>query len=174
MTRPETCKKRLIVGPGVLASLIAKCRDVLPDQTYGVMAGPEPGFCSAYYLFQTNLRDKRTRIRDKFVSYGSVYRNPNRGFWVDPAEQLALLEKLEHDGLQMTGFFHTHRILDARPTAIDQDLHFHRNVPMIILSITGSGNTEVRAYQHQEDRWKPIEIVEMDSETGLTKAACMR
>jgi proteasome lid subunit RPN8/RPN11 len=70
---------------------------------------------------------------------------------LDPKEQLAVYRKLDEEGLDLGGIFHSHTHTDAFPSATDVRLA-SEDVPLVIVSLA-SRPPSIRAFRVVKDFW---------------------
>jgi len=143
------------------------CLQALPRQAYGLVGGAGASAPETVQPCRTNLRQD-PRFGPLFEAHGDFYRDPDRGFVIDPREYLQIVGGMERRiGQRLVGVFHSHRCLDARPSALDRDFHFDPSLVCYIVSVRRPSEPDVRAYHIEGGRFHeiPIEIVRMARRT---------
>lgn len=142
---------------GLLEEMISMCKKVLPRKSFGIVAGRN-GIAEELYPLKTNLRPIDPVINTLFESYGEFYHDKDRGFWIDPEEQLSKVKEIERKGQRIIGIYHSHRCLCSVPSQVDMDLHYDPNVLAIIVSLVDPNSPEVKAYIMGDNSYAEIEI----------------
>ena len=141
----------------LMNKLILICKNELPKKAYGIIAGRK-NFVHEIYPFYTNLRISEPEIDEIFNSFGEFYRNRDRGFWIDPEEQLKVMREVKKKKQEIIAIYHSHRCLYAIPSNVDIDLHYSPKVLAIIVSLIDPLKPEVRAFKIKDDTFKEYKI----------------
>jgi proteasome lid subunit RPN8/RPN11 len=100
-------------------------------------------------VFFDPLRNRRNDpdIRSAFHAQGSYFRSyDDAGFVADPAEVLAVHRRLDEQGLEPVGLFHTHRRQPANFSHIDYRLHNPTYPWHLIVSMRDARRPVLRAF----------------------------
>lgn len=136
--------------------------EALPRKAFGLVSGRDHFRPEAIYPCRKNLRNL-PEWRPLFEAYGEFYRDPDRGFVVDPLEYREIVRAMEgKNGRRLIGIFHSHRCLGAEPSLLDRDFHFDPSLVCFIVSVCEPGNPEVRAYHIDKGNIEEIPIEEFD------------
>ena len=95
------------------------------------------------------MRNRRNDpdLRSAFHAQGSYFRSyDDAGFVADPAEVLAVHRRLDEQGLEAVGLFHTHRRQPANFSHIDYRLHNPAYPWHLIISMRDARRPVLRAF----------------------------
>ena len=131
--------------------LIDVCLKALPRQAYGLVGGRDGYRPQSIYLCSSNLRNT-PEWKKVFDSFGDFYKNPDRGFVLDPEEQIGILEKMRARGETFVGVFHSHRWNPPVPTQADLALHVNPQLFCYIISVIHPERPELQIYRLEDHR----------------------
>lgn len=96
----------------------------------------------------------------------NVAEAPESRYLIDPAEQLELMDRIEEDGEEIVGFYHSHPAGPARPSPTDADRAAWPDRSYLIVSLDGRPSANSWRWNGDEEGFEPesLEIVEMDEE----------
>jgi proteasome lid subunit RPN8/RPN11 len=66
---------------------------------------------------------------------------------LDPKEQLEVFDRMDADGLELFGIYHTHTHSEAYPSETDRRLAFYPEARYVIVSLSDRENPVVRAFR---------------------------
>jgi proteasome lid subunit RPN8/RPN11 len=158
------------ISSELVEELKAVCVRALPGKAYGLIGGRSRDRPTTIYPCRTNLRS-RAPWRRLFEARGDFYRDPDRGFVIDPLECRKILGVMERNGREgLVGVYHSHRCRRAEPSPLDAELHFDPSVVCYIVSVREPERPEVRAYRIADGRTRETPI--QQSRTEARRIAC--
>jgi proteasome lid subunit RPN8/RPN11 len=66
---------------------------------------------------------------------------------LDPKEQLEVFDRMDAEGLELFGIYHTHTHTEAYPSETDRRLAFYPEARYVIVSLSDRDKPEVRAFR---------------------------
>jgi proteasome lid subunit RPN8/RPN11 len=66
---------------------------------------------------------------------------------LDPKEQLEVFDRMDSEGLELFGIYHTHTHSEAYPSETDRRLAFYPEARYVIVSLSDRENPVVRAFR---------------------------
>lgn len=66
---------------------------------------------------------------------------------LDPEEQYRVFVEIENDGRELIGIYHSHPESQAYPSSRDVDMSYYPEAIYLIVSLTGDGLPEIRAFR---------------------------
>ncbi|MBX5465745.1 MAG: M67 family metallopeptidase [Clostridia bacterium] len=84
---------------------------------------------------------------------------------IDPEELLWLFQRLEREGLELVGLFHSHPRGRAYPSATDVRLAYYPQAVYLIASLAGAG-PELRGYRIAGGRVERVALVSPGTRRG--------
>lgn len=69
---------------------------------------------------------------------------------LDPMEQLEVFDRMDAEGLELFGIYHTHTHTEAYPSETDRRLAFYPEARYVIVSLSDRDNPVVRAFRITE------------------------
>jgi proteasome lid subunit RPN8/RPN11 len=69
---------------------------------------------------------------------------------LDPKEQLEVFDRMDAEGLELFGIYHTHTHTEAYPSETDQRLAFYPEARYVIVSLSDRDKPVVRAFRITE------------------------
>ncbi len=116
--------------------ILKHCRDGLPNEACGLVAGRAEGETKtiekAYLL--TNVDESREH------------------FSMDPREQFAAVKDARKNGLELLGNFHSHPESPSRPSEEDKRLAYDSTSEYLILSLMDEENPVLNAFHIDKDK----------------------
>ncbi len=155
----QSKEKRVVIHTNLVAKLISAGIMTLPKKAYGIIGGPDLYHPTTMYQCHTNLRNTDEYWRERINSFGDFYKNPERGFVIDPNEVLTIYQEIQERKEQIIGVFHAHRcFVPGEPTKIDRTLHLQcqPNTLAYMLGVLDPTKPTLRVFkilnedQHQE------------------------
>ncbi len=77
---------------------------------------------------------------------------------LDPKEQLKVFDRMDAEGLELWGIFHTHTHSDAYPSETDQRLAFYPEARYLVMSLSNRENPVLRAFRMSEGEIEEEEL----------------
>ncbi len=115
--------------PRALANeMIRHARQGAPHEVCGVVAGENGHFTQVYVA-------------------SNVAENPAVTYEMDPAEQLRIFKKIEEEGEDVAGIYHSHPASPPQPSATDLQLAFYPDAVYFIVSLMRPEDPVVRAFR---------------------------
>ena len=127
-------------------SLLEESINALPKKLYGLIGGRDILTPLTIYPCNTNLRNN-PEWAAKFASYGEFYYNLDRGFVISPEEFIRINKKMKKNGEIFVGVFHSHRCTSARPSQLDIDFHYSKEVFAYIISVVNQNRPVLKIFQ---------------------------
>lgn len=128
----------LVLPEPLEEAIVAHAREGAPEEVVGVLAGErdtaEPG-----------AHEPTDRV-DRVLRAENVAEHPETRYEIAPAEELALLERVEGAGDDVVGFYHSHPAGPAAPSPTDERLAAWPNHSYVIVSLAG-GEPEVASWR---------------------------
>lgn len=117
----------LVIPESVSDEILSHAREGAPREVCGILAGTrsESG--------ETTERRVETRLPAE-----NVAEMPRTRYEIDPQEQLELMERIEAEGREIVGFYHSHPRGPAEPSATDAAQATWPDRSYVIVSL-GSG-----------------------------------
>lgn len=117
-------EKKVFVHKNLVANLISAAITALPKKAYGIIGGYDLFHPISIYQCHTNLRNTDPYWKERIDSFGEFYRDPERGFVIDPSELLPIHKNMRNKNEKFVGVFHSHRcFVRGEPSEIDRVLH---------------------------------------------------
>lgn len=138
--------------------LVGVCTGALPGKSFGLISGREAGLAEEVHAMTRNLRPTSAVVGRVFESYGEFYRDPDRGFCFDPEELKDIEGKIRGAGRRVTAVYHSHRLLQARPTPVDVDFHYSPEALLVIVSVVDPACPQVAAFHVRDGAFEEASI----------------
>lgn len=97
--------------------MIEFTRDAYDDVVYAGYDGGAEEVCG---VLAGEYDDERSRVTATYATE-NVADTPEIRYYIDPEEQLAVIEEIEDAGLDVVGFYHTHPAGPTQPSETDAD-----------------------------------------------------
>ncbi|WP_430505903.1 desampylase [Haloparvum sp. PAK95] len=97
--------------------MIEFTRDAYDDVVYAGYDGGSEEVCG---VLAGEYDDERSRVTDTYATENAAD-TPEIRYYIDPEEQLAVIEEIEESGLDVVGFYHTHPAGPTQPSETDAD-----------------------------------------------------
>jgi proteasome lid subunit RPN8/RPN11 len=78
---------------------------------------------------------------------------------LDPEEQYSVFVEIENDGRELIGIYHSHPESEAYPSSRDVDMSYYPEAIYLIVSLTGDGLPELRAFRIRNGAITEEEII---------------
>jgi proteasome lid subunit RPN8/RPN11 len=110
-------------------AIVAHAREGVPREVCGVLGGTR---CEHRGRSGKEHSGKEHREKEDDAEPGTtgrvrsihraenVARSPRRTYLIDPEEQLAIMERIEEEGAEVVGFYHSHPSGPAGPSGVDE------------------------------------------------------
>lgn len=131
--------KELILPSPIKEQIISCCRDGLPDEACGILAG------------------SANRV-EKLYPVTNIDRSPV-SYLMDPREQFCIMKEMRSDGTQMLAIYHSHPVSVPFPSDKDIGLAFYSDCIYLIISLVDVDNPEIRAFSIVDGRVDEVRIV---------------
>ncbi len=132
---------RLIITQKDYESVIAHCKEALPREACGLMAGcwyDETGIVTKIFLL-TNVKDS------------------SEEYQIDPEEQVDVFNQLEEKNLELISIFHSHPKNPPFPSHRDLERAYYPEAIYTIISLI-SRKEEVRAFKIENYDYREVPI----------------
>ncbi len=106
----------------VYDTLVSRARRGRPAEICGILAGS---------------RGERVDVEDVFHAE-NVAADPCTNYEIDPEEQLAIMERIEENGIEVVGFYHSHPMGPDVPSETDAADATWDGYSYVIVSLNGS------------------------------------
>ncbi len=128
---------------------------------------------TSFHFFESNAARLEVESKRLFSQYGPYYQD-HKGFVADPAELIALDQRLRSTRERMVGLFHVHVDFPAVPSRLDvnafmRTMPSHANIWYAILSFLDPENPDLRAFWIREGLVNEVRIVIVKEETGVAR-----
>lgn len=120
----------LILERALLDQIIQQCRNELPDEACGILAG-------------------KVGNVEKVYEMANMDKSPVT-YFMDAKEQLRVMKDIRSRDLEIAGIYHSHVASQAYPSAHDLDLAFYPEVSYVIISFQDKRNPGVRSFKIRE------------------------
>jgi proteasome lid subunit RPN8/RPN11 len=130
--------KRLLIPSEIYEEMIAHCKEGLPYEACGILAGTDAEVKRIYRM---------KNIENSPVSY-----------MMDPSEQFRVMKDMRSKGDSMLAIFHSHPCAAAYPSAKDVSLAFYDDVVYIIVSLADTVPV-IKGYTITDGKVEEIEII---------------
>lgn len=125
----------VVLARALADEMIAHCLAERPNEACGLLGGDDGRIVKVFRL--TNASGSPVR------------------YSLDAAEQFAVYKKLEAEGWDLAGVFHSHTHTDAYPSPTDvRDAH--EDVPYVIVSLA-EDPPDIRAFRILKENWMDAE-----------------
>jgi len=115
----------LVLSSALRDALVEHAREGAPAEVVGVLAGERS--------------EDRSTAERRYVAENAA-ETPATRYEIAPAEELALLERVDADGLEVVGFYHSHPRGPPAPSATDARLAAWPGYSYVIVSPAGAGD----------------------------------
>lgn len=122
----------------LFVQIVKHCKEELPDEACGILAGKGSSVEKAYEMVNAD-------------------KSPEN-FIMDPAEQLKVMKELRNLGLEMVGIYHSHVASEAYPSARDIELAFYPEARYCIVTLKDKDNPRMRAFRIKEGKISEEEV----------------
>lgn len=113
--------------------MITFSREAYDEVVYAAYDGHEEEACG---LLAGEFDSSETKVDAVYPAENAADR-PEIRYYIDPEEQLELIETIEDEGLEMAGFYHSHPAGPPRPSTTDADRATWPGLSYIIVSLDG-------------------------------------
>lgn len=124
-------------------TLISRARRGRPDEICGILAG---------------THDDQTTVEEVFHTENAAV-DARTTYEIDPEEQLAVMERIEEDGREVIGFYHSHPLGPDEPSETDAADATWDGYSYVIVSLNGS-HPFVGSWRWTRERFEP-EVVRL-------------
>ena len=114
------------IPAAVRDQMIAHALSELPYEACGLLAG----------------RDGRV---ERFYATANADRSPVT-YRLDPAEQLRVFNRIEEEGLELVGIYHSHTHTEAYPSPTDRRQAFYPEAHYVLVSLADRDRPVLRAF----------------------------
>lgn len=121
----------LVIPRDLADSMIEHCRTERPNEACGLLASRDGALVEVFPM---------TNVAASPVRYA-----------LDPKEQFAIYKKLDEDGSELGGVYHSHTRTEAYPSPTDIRMA-SEDVPYLIVSLASDPAT-IRAFRIVKDNW---------------------
>lgn len=136
---------KLRLGKGNYDKILAHCKQGLPNESCGLLAGTVEG-------------DVKTVTKVYLLTNIDA---SNEHFSMDPKEQLAALKDARANGVNIIGNFHSHPESPSRPSEEDKRLAYDSTIEYLILSLQDIGNPILKAFGIDKDKNVTVHEIEI-------------
>lgn len=128
----------LVLKKLLLEQIIRQCRNGLPNEACGILAG------------------KNENVREVY-EMNNVDKSPE-SYFMDAQEQLKVMKDIRKKGLEMVGIYHSHIASQAHPSLRDVELAFYPEVSYVIVSLKDKDSPNIRSFKIKEGNIQEEEI----------------
>jgi len=127
------------IGKDLIDAIVAHSRDDLPNECCGLIGGSDGEMKSVH------------RARNAAATW--------LRYEVHPTDQLRIMDRIEADGEEMVGIYHSHTKSDAYPSQTDINLAAAWPDPLyLICSLADPGDPVVRAFAIRDGRVEEVDL----------------
>lgn len=126
----------IILKKEILEKIILHCKKESPYEACGILVGKDKEVDKVYQI--TNIEKSST------------------SFFMDPKEQLKVMNKIETSGLKILGIYHSHTNGSIYPSERDIELAFYPEVSYLIVSL--KNNLQIKSFKIKKGRFKEERI----------------
>ena len=123
--------ERLLIPSALAEEMIRHCEAGRPNEACGILGSRDGEIVRVFGM-------------------ANAASSPVR-YALDPREQFVVYNRLEDDGLDLGGVFHSHTRTEAYPSPTDVRLA-SEDVPYVIVSLA-SAPADIRAYRIRKENW---------------------
>ena len=123
--------RSLRMSPAQVEEMVRHCRDGRPNEACGILAGGDGEVAKVFRMSN---------------AAGSPVR-----YSLEPREQLAVQNKIDEEGWELAGVFHSHTRTEPYPSPTDVRLATE-DVPYVIVSLASEPPT-IRAWRIVKESW---------------------
>ena len=123
--------EHLKIPQSIADAMVAHCLEGRPNEACGVLASEGDGLVKVFRMTNASASPLR--------------------YSLDPKEQLAVYRKIDDEGWDLAGVFHSHTRTEAYPSPTDVRLA-SEDVPYLIVSLA-SAAPDIRAFRIHKDSW---------------------
>lgn len=131
--RPAGQRDQIRVQQGLIDQMVEHAREGAPLEVCGIVAGNNGDFSRVFPA-------------------RNVAENPSITYEMDPQEQLRIFRKVEEQGEEIAGIYHSHPASPARPSPTDLRLAFYPEAVYFIVSLMQPNRPVVRAFRLDQER----------------------
>jgi [CysO sulfur-carrier protein]-S-L-cysteine hydrolase len=123
--------ERVTIPADIADEMVAHCLEGRPNEACGVLASAGGDVVKVFRMSNASASPLR--------------------YSLDPKEQLAVYRKLDEQGWELAGVFHSHTRTEAYPSPTDVRLA-SEDVPYLIVSLAAA-KAEIRAFRIRKESW---------------------
>lgn len=127
------------ISQDLIDQIVAHSRDDMPNECCGLMGGSAEEFASVH---------RARNAAETWLRYE-----------LHPTDQLRIMNRLEEDGEELTGIYHSHTKSEAYPSQTDINLAEAWPDPLyLICSLADDANPVVRAFEIREGGVEEVDL----------------
>jgi proteasome lid subunit RPN8/RPN11 len=123
--------ERVTIPNAIADEMVAHCLEGRPNEACGVLASKGGDVVKVFRMSNASASPLR--------------------YSLDPKEQLAVYRKLDEQGWELAGVFHSHTRTEAYPSPTDVRLA-SEDVPYVIVSLARA-EADIRAFRIRKESW---------------------
>jgi proteasome lid subunit RPN8/RPN11 len=123
--------ERVRIPNDIADEMVAHCLEGRPNEACGVLASAGGDVVKVFRMSNASASPLR--------------------YSLDPKEQLAVYKKLDEQGWELAGVFHSHTRTEAYPSPTDVRLA-SEDVPYVIVSLAAA-EADIRAFRIRKESW---------------------
>lgn len=131
----------LLLPEDVRSGLLAAAREGAPEEVVGALAG--------------DRGEDRSTVRRRYPATNAAA-SPETRYEIAPPEELQLLERIDDDGFDVVGFYHSHPRGPPEPSAVDSRLAAWAGYSYVVVSLPDETVGSWR-WTGEEFRREPVE-----------------
>src|SRR3982074_1662653 len=138
--------ERLVFPDALRQELVEHARSGDPDEVCGMLAGRDGQIERVFRI--RNPADEVPADRDVFRDRATGVAASGRlavHYYMDPKDQLRVYNEIDHLGLDLIGYYHSHTHTEARPSPTDVRLATDLASYYVLVSLTDTSHPPVRA-----------------------------
>lgn len=116
---------------------------------------PETEVCG---LIGNNEQDKKD-----YYPIDNISKNPSCRFLMDAPQQISAMKKMRERKQRLFAIAHSHPTSNAVPSDLDIEESSYKSAFYIIISLNTKGVLEMRAYTHEKDGMREVDLILEDN-----------
>lgn len=137
--------RTVIFDPTCYAALIDHAREGTPREICGVLGGQQAPDRDTYHI-------------DCSIPVTNVAETPRHRYRLDPAEQLAAMDRIEATGRTVVGFYHSHPQGSSIPSAVDHREATWPGTLYVIVAPTDEPSIRAWWWDQTADSFDPVSV----------------
>ncbi|MFB6301227.1 MAG: desampylase [Halobacteriales archaeon] len=145
-----------IIDPDSYDALLTHATEGAPQEVCGVLGG---------------VRDGDTYWIDCVIRTTNAAATPRDRYLLDPADQLAAMERIEDSGRCVVGFYHSHPTGSATPSPVDRRDATWPDALYVIVAPNADPSVRAWRWEHDSDSFRSVTVhtasIDGDANSGM-------